>query len=328
MKKFFALMGAIVFALSALALAGCTGAAGQAQGRSIVCTIFAEYDWVRAVLGEQEERFDVKLLQDSGTDMHSYQPTVADVAAISACDLFIYVGGESDGWAESALQSAQNTGREVLCLFDALEDRLLEEEEIEGAEEGDHDHDHDHEGAADEHIWLSLRNAQAAVNAIAAQLGALDAEYADTYAANAAAYCEQLAALDARYAETVASAPYDSVLFGDRFPFLYLVHDYGLNYYAAFSGCSADSEASFATIAFLAGKMDELGLPAILTIEGSGTNIAATIRDNTAAKGQLILTMDSLQSATRKDIEAGASYLGAMEDNLSVLAQALGAEAK
>ena len=139
MKKFFALMGAIVFALGALALAGCAGAAGETQGRSIVCTVFAEYDWVRAVLGEQEERFDVKLLQDSGTDMHSYQPTVADVASISTCDLFIYVGGESDGWVEGALQGAQNTDREVLCLFDALEDRLLEEEELEGAEEGEHE---------------------------------------------------------------------------------------------------------------------------------------------------------------------------------------------
>lgn len=326
MKKFFALMGAIVFALGALALAGCAGTAGETQGRSIVCTVFAEYDWVRAVLGEQEERFDVKLLQDSGTDMHSYQPTVADVASISTCDLFIYVGGESDGWVEGALQGAQNTDREVLCLFDALEDRLLEEEELEGAEEGEHDHDHEH--AADEHIWLSLRNAQAAVQAIADRLGALDPAYADTYAANAAAYCDKLSALDARYAETVAAAPYDSVLFGDRFPFLYLMHDYGLHYYAAFSGCSADSEASFATIAFLAEKVDELGLPAILTIEGSGTNIAATIRDNTADKDQLILTMDSLQSVTRKDIEAGASYLGAMEQNLSVLAQAQGTEAK
>ena len=291
MKKFFALMGAIVFALGALALAGCAGAAGETQGRSIVCTVFAEYDWVRAVLGEQEERFDVKLLQDSGTDMHSYQPTVADVASISTCD---------------------------------LEDRLLEEEELEGAEEGEHEHDH----AEDEHIWLSLRNAQEAVQAIADRLGALDPAYADTYAANADAYCSELSALDARYAETVAAAPYDSVLFGDRFPFLYLMHDYGLHYYAAFSGCSADSEASFATIAFLAEKVDELGLPAILTIEGSGTNIAATIRDNTADKDQLILTMDSLQSVTRKDIEAGASYLGAMEQNLSVLAQALGTEAK
>lgn len=324
MKKFFALTGAIVFALGALTLAGCTGEKVQAADRSVVCTVFAEYDWVRAVLGEQEERFDVKLLQDSGTDMHSYQPTVADVASISTCDLFIYVGGESDGWAESALQGAQNTDREVLCLFDALEDRLLEEEELEGAEEGEHEHDH----AEDEHIWLSLRNAQEAVQAIADRLGALDPAYADTYAANADAYCSELSALDARYAETVAAAPYDSVLFGDRFPFLYLMHDYGLHYYAAFSGCSADSEASFATIAFLAEKVDELGLPAILTIEGSGTNIAATIRDNTADKDQLILTMDSLQSVTRKDIEAGASYLGAMEQNLSVLAQALGTEAK
>ena len=319
MKKFVALLSAILFVFGALALTGCA-AAGSEQARTVVCTVFAEYDWVRAVLGEHEERFSVRLLQDSGTDMHSYQPSVADVAAISACDLFVYVGGESDSWADGALQNPQNASRRVLCLIDALGERVLEEEQPEGTEESDHEHEH----AADEHVWLSLRNAQAAVQAIAAELGALDTAYADEYAANAQAYCDQLAALDERYAATVAAAPYDCVLFGDRFPFLYLVRDYGLNYYAAFSGCSAESEASFATIAFLADKLDELDLPTILTIEGSAANIAATIRDNTADKDQSILTMDSLQSVTRQDIADGATYLGAMESNLSVLAQALG----
>lgn len=323
MKKFFALLSAFVLVLGAGIFAGCSNAAASAQGRTIVCTVFAEYDWVRAVLGEQQDRFTVTLLQDSGTDMHSYQPSVSDIAAVSTADLFIYVGGESDGWVSGALQNVQNSAQRTVCLLDALGERVLEEEEIEGAEE-DHDHDHDH--AADEHVWLSLANAQIVVGQIAEMLGEIDADYAETYAANAAAYCAQLEELNARYEAMVASASYDTVLFGDRFPFLYLMEEYGINYYAAFSGCSAESEASFATIAFLATKVDELGLPAILTIEGSAANIASTIRDNTASKDQAILVLDSLQSVTRQDIAAGATYLSAMEGNLSVLAQALGAD--
>lgn len=324
MKKFTALVCAFAAAAVCTAmLAGCN--TEKSDKPEIVCTVFAEYDWVRAVLGEHEEDFEIELLQDSGADMHSYQPTVADIAAISASELFIYVGGESDSWVEGALASAGKV--RTISLLEAIGDRALDEELGEGMQD-DHDHDHDHEDeAADEHVWLSLINAQIAVDRIAEELGRIDGENAADYAANAASYKNKLAALDERYREMIADAEYDTILFGDRFPFLYMVEDYGLNYYAAFSGCSADAEASFETIAFLSKKMDELGLPAILTIEGSAVSIAETIKSNTAAKDCKILTLNSLQSVTAADVEGGLSYLDVMESNLYVLAEALGGEA-
>ena len=195
-------------------------------------------------------------------------------------------------------------------------------------EDGDHDHDHEehdheHEEEADEHVWLSLRNARKLTAVIADALAEIDPAAADHYKANAAAYIEKLDALDAQYTETVSSAAYKTLLFGDRFPFRYLADDYGLTYFAAFSGCSAESEASFETIIFLTKKMDELGLPAVLTIENPKTRIAETIVQNTAAKNQKILSMDSMQGTTSRDIQAGVTYLSVMEANLNVLKEAL-----
>lgn len=322
MKKIFFRMGAMLLLFGMVAFSGCAGASAK-DNRSVVCTIFAEYDWVREVLGEEEERFSITLLQDSGVDMHSYQPSVSDIAAISTCDLFIYVGGESDTWVDGALSNVQNGQQQTISLMEELEGRLLEEEELEGT---DHADEEEHEHEQDEHVWLSLSNAQLAVRSIAKALGAIDPDYASVYAANADTYCAQLAALDAEYAATAEAAVYDAVVFGDRFPFLYLMNDYGLRYYAAFSGCSAESEASFETIVFLAGKVDEYALPAILTIEGSASNIAQTIRDNTASKDQAILSMDSLQAVNRQSIADGATYLAAMQSNLVVLSKALGVE--
>ena len=162
------------------------------------------------------------------------------------------------------------------------------------------------------------------VNAISASLQALDPDNKDTYAANSSAYIEKLSALDSEYQAAVDAASNKTVLFGDRFPFRYLVDDYGLSYYAAFVGCSAETEASFETISFLAKKVDELKLPCVLTIEGAQHKIAETIVQNTTSKNQKVLTMDSMQSTTSKDVANGTTYLSVMEQNLSVLKQALG----
>ena len=183
---------------------------------------------------------------------------------------------------------------------------------------------HEHEEEADEHVWLSLKNAEVLVGAISNALQELDVENKDIYAANADAYMKKLAALDAEYQTAVDNATRKTVLFGDRFPFRYLVDDYGLNYYAAFVGCSAETEASFETISFLAKKADELNLPCVLTIEGKNHKIAETIVKNTAPKSQRILTMDSMQSTTSKDVASGTTYLSVMEKNLAVLKEALG----
>ena len=282
------------------------------------------------------------MLLDSGVDLHSYQPTAADIMKIAACDVLIYVGGESDEWVEDALREAVNPDMTVISLLEILSDSVKTEEIVEGMEhEHDHgeDHDaeeHDHEGEnhdhgdeqvhgeeADEHVWLSLRGAQKLVSAIALKLGEADPARADDYLAHAAAYCGRLSDLDAQYAEAVRQAPHKTILFGDRFPFRYLADDYGLTYYAAFTGCSAETEASFQTIIFLAQKVDELGLPAVLTIEGTNHKIAQTVIQTTAEKNQKLLTMDSMQGTTAADVQAGVSYLSIMEDNLRALREAL-----
>ena len=493
-----------------------------ASKKSIVCTTYPEYDWVMNILGKNASNFDVTLLQNKGTDLHSYQPTVQDLAKISACDLFVYVGGESDEWVEDALKNARNKNMTVINMMEVLGDAVREEEIVEGmqeSEEHEHGHDHHHEAEAhnhsaeihaddikdrslaefngewqslypvlmagsleeyvehqaeekgkseedmkaeiaakwncgvktvtvkgnkitltyddgktvsgkysyagyavkkndegkitnvrykfeskdkkvpryvmfndhgyapadkvthfhfyfgnngfdefmdskivsyfvdsklsahecedlllghnhdlhaeghhhhdgeepeyDEHVWLSLRNAAAITQELSKAVQKLDSKNAALYKANADEYIKQLNALDSEYAKVVAQAKIKTVVFADRFPFRYLADDYGLSYYAAFAGCSAESEASFETVVFLAKKLDELGLSSVLTIEKSDKKIAKTVISATKAKNQQILEMDSLQSVTQKDIKSGKSYLDAMKQNLETLKAAL-----
>ena len=326
MKKILALLLALW--IPAAVLSGCAPQDDSAASNklNIVTTIFPTYDWVREILGAETDRAEITMLLDSGVDLHSYQPTVDDIVKISNCDLFLYVGGESDGWVDDALKNAPNKERKVIRLLDVLGDSAKAEETVEGMQE--EEHDHEEEAEYDEHIWLSLKNAQVLVAAISEALQESDPARKDIYAANAAAYVEKLSALDGEYRAAVDSGKYKTLLFGDRFPFRYLADDYGLDYYAAFPGCSAETEASFETVSFLAGKMDALGLPCVLTIEGTQHKIAETIVQNTAQKNQQILTMDSMQTVTANDAASGVSYLSIMEKNLSVLKKALGQEAE
>ena len=342
MQKRISWFLSLVFLLALLS--GCgdpsaeSGKPAAGKKLSVVTTVFPAYDWVRQVAGDSMDGIELTLLLDNGADLHSYQPTVEDMVKISGCDLFVYVGGESDEWVEDALQEAVNQDMAVINLLEVLGGAAKTEELVEGMQEDEHDHededeDHDHEehehhhedGDAeyDEHVWLSLKNAAVFSRKIADRLGALDPANKAAYAANASAYIDTLNALDAQYADAVSAAPIQTVLFGDRFPFRYLVDDYGLDYYAAFVGCSAETEASFETVVFLANKVDELGLKTVLTIESSDGKIAETIVQTTAAKSAKILQMDSLQSVTAADIANGATYLGAMERNLEILKQAL-----
>ena len=286
----------------------------------IVAAIFPAWDWTRNVLGENPAGAELTLLVKNGVDLHSFQPSAADILTISGADLFIYVGGESDRWVTDALKQAQNPNMRVLKMLDTLGDSARTEETVEGMQ----DEEQEETTAYDEHVWLSLRNAAILTDAITGELTVLDPGNAENYKANAAAYKEKLTELDSAYVRVVSEAPLHTLLFGDRFPFRYLTEDYGLNYYAAFSGCSAETEASFETITFLAGKCDELSLPALLTIDGSDGRIAETIVQASADKSRQILSLDSMQSVSGKDIEAGTSYLSIMESNLSVLEQALG----
>ena len=291
----------------------------------IVTTIFPEYDWTRAVLGEREADVELTMLLDNGTDLHSFQPAVKDIMKVSGCDLLIYVGGESDEWIEDALKSAQNKDMKTINLMEILGDSIKEEETVEGMQESEHDHDHEDEEEKeyDEHVWTSMRNAEVICDAIAEALEEMDPENKEIYQSNAEVYKEKLSALDEEYKETVNNANQKTLVFADRFPFRYLVDDYDLSYYAAFSGCSAESEASFKTVTFLAGKVDELGVKSVLTMEKSDDRIAQTVIENTKAKDQKILQLNSMQSITSEEIADGATYLSVMEDNLGTLKKAL-----
>lgn len=338
MKKMIALLFALLMAVGMLA--GCAKQNDDDMNATtdelrIVATIFPEYDWVKEILGDKADHADITMLLDNGVDLHSYQPTADDIVKISDCDLFLYVGGESEGWVKEALKNSANKDRKVINLLDVLGDNVKSEEVVAGMQEEAHEHEegeahedgeaheHEHEEESDEHVWLSLKNAEMLVGAISNALQELDADNKEIYAANADAYMKKLSALDAEYQTAVDNASRKTVLFGDRFPFRYLADDYGLNYYAAFVGCSAETEASFETISFLAKKVDELKLPCVLTIEGKNHKIAETIVKNTAPKSQKILTMDSMQSTTSKDVASGTTYLSVMEKNLAVLKEAL-----
>lgn len=333
MKKQIKKIAAIIAALTLSA------AAFAASKKSIVCATYPEYDWVMNILGDKAASFNVTLLQNNGTDLHSYQASIKDIAKISVCDMLVFVGGESDEWVEKAVAEAKNKNMIVVNMMEALGDKVKEEEIVEGMqaeeeEEDEHEHehaDHDHDGhhhhhdevEYDEHVWLSLRNAAALVQTLAQKISELDSANATVYKANAASYAKALNELDAQYKSAVAAAAKKTILFGDRFPFRYLADDYNLKYYAAFVGCSAETEASFETVIFLAKKVDELGLNAVLTIEKSDKKIAKTIVSNTKKKIAEILEMDSLQSITQKDIKSGRTYLSAMKSNLEVLKKAL-----
>ena len=285
----------------------------------IVTTIFPEYDWVKEIVGDEISHVDLTMLLDNGVDLHSYQPTAEDIMKISDCDMFVYVGGESDEWVEDALKEAVNKDMQVINLLDVLGDSVKMEETVEGMQETEHDDEEE----ADEHVWLSLKNAETLCQAIAEAIETIDPANKEIYAANLDGYVENLSSLDLEYQDAVKAATQKTLLFGDRFPFRYLVDDYGLSYYAAFAGCSAESEASFETISFLAKKTDELGLKYVMTIEKSDQKIAKTIIENTQTKDQQILTLDSMQSTTSEDVAVGTTYLTVMKNNLNVLKEPL-----
>lgn len=291
----------------------------------VVTTIFPEYDWVKEIAGDELKNIDLTMLLDNGVDLHSYQPTADDIMKISECDLFIYVGGESDEWVDDALKEATNKNMKVINLLDVLGDSVKNEEVVDGmqAEEEEESEEGEEEEEKDEHVWLSLKNAKILCSAIKDELCDIDPDNSSVYAENEKKYEEELTVLDDAYASAVSSAPKKTILFGDRFPFRYLVDDYGIDYYAAFVGCSAETEASFETITFLAKKVDELNLSTVLTIEKSDGKIAKTIIDNTKNKNQQVLKLDSMQSTTSDDVKNGASYLSIMEENLNVLKEAL-----
>ena len=307
----------LIICLVAPCLSGCSGNESADNGKlTVVATVFPAYDWAREILDEKAE---ITLLTSNGTDLHSYEPTAEDISKIATCDMLIYVGGESDKWAEDVLKTSAKKDIVAVNLLEVLGDAVVEEEALEGMEPTHEDED---KPEADEHVWLSLKNAQTVCTYIAETLGEIDGENAPLYTGNANKYNEKLDNLDAKYKEAVKTARYDTLLFADRFPFRYLADDLGLTCYAAFSGCSAEIEAGAETIAFLSEKLNELNLPAVMIIDGSKVNIASTVI-KTAKGTQKILTLNSMQSVTQEDISKGVTYLSVMESNLEILKEAL-----
>lgn len=342
MKKFAAF--AMLFLATALTFVACSAESNEkapAQKKvSIVATIYPQYDWLKNILGDRLDAVNLKLLIKNGTDLHSYKPSAQDIAAIASADMVVYVGGESDEWIEKALKATPKDGRVQVNLMEALGDRVKEEEEVvegmqaeeehhhehgEEAEEHEHEHhEHAEEAENDEHIWLSLKNAEILVRTLADAIAKVDTAHATEYHMNAALYVAKISALDAQYRAATDSASLKTILFGDRFPFRYLVDDYGIKYFAAFVGCSAESEASFETVAFLAGKMDSLALPAIFTIDGSNGKIARAILDaSKKSKDTPVLSLNSMQSVTDAQMQSGTDYLSIMQSNLEVLKKAI-----
>ena len=338
--------------VATLALVACSAESSEKTPAkkkiSIVATIYPQYDWLKNVLGDRQDSVNLKLLIKNGTDLHSYKPSAQDIAASASADMVVYVGGESDAWIEKALAATPKAGRVQVNLMEALGDRIKEEEVVEGmehehhhehgeeAEEHEHEHhehaeEHEHEhhehaeeAENDEHVWLSLKNAEILVMNLADAISKVDTANATEYHMNAGLYIAKISALDAQYRAAMDSATFKTILFGDRFPFRYLVDDYGIKYFAAFVGCSAESEASFETVAFLAGKMDSLALPAIFTIDGSNGKIARAILDaSKKSKNAQVLTLNSMQSVTDAQMQSGTDYLSIMQSNLEVLKKAI-----
>ena len=344
-------------------LAGCAPA-GNDDGRlCIVATIFPIYDWVRSILGDNPGDAELVLLEDGGVDLHSFQPTVEDMALIAGCDVFIYVGGESDNWVPGALSSLKNPGRTEINLLEVLGEGAAEEH-IEGMQDGEHrgadghghdadghgrdddGHGHDADGhgrndgdgahaddrgdgevhagepESDEHVWLSLRNAQLFCEHISDAIAAKDPSHSADYASNTAAYVGDLKALDGEFEAAAAQIDNKVLLFADRFPFRYFTRDYGFDYYAAFEGCSAETEAGCATIVFLADKVNEFSLDVIFCTEGSDEAIARTVRDTAKRSGLKICRLNSLQSVSAVSVREGVTYLGLMRENLESLNEA------
>ena len=297
----------LLCALLALAamLAGCAFAG---EYPTIVCTSFPCYDFARAVVGDQGH---VQMLIKPGAEVHSYEPTPADIMAIAGCDLFVYVGGESDAWVEDILASFGSEAPETLRFFDYMEE----------FEEAQHDHAHDdHALEYDEHIWTNPKNAMVMVEALAEKICETYGLSSDVYRANADAYITEIAEIDAAFAEIAADSVRREMIFADRFPFIYFAHEYGIEWKAAFESCSSESEPSAKTMMELIDHIIRNDVPVVYTIELSNAKTAKTIANETGVE---ICTFHSVQNVTEVDFAAGETYVSLMNKNVEALQKGL-----
>lgn len=332
-----------VFCLFLCLLCGCSDTGKTVSGNgsknniTILAADFAEYDWIKAVLGDNPSNISLDRLNETGADMHSYQPRVSDMVRISDCSLLVYSGGESEFWIKDAVISSGKAQAEVISLMDILaHDPGLSQKYADLADEHEDEHGHEHEDEAhhdsenepefDEHMWLSLKSAPVFIEKITEAISSLDPENSVLYEKNARNYINKINELDLKYEEMSSKARscnHNTVLIADRFPFAYLMKDYGISHIAAFPGCSAETEASFAVIVSLSESIDRLGLKNVFVMKKSDTALAETIIKNSSSKDAKILTLDSMQSVSSGDISKGENYLSVMEKNLAALSAAL-----
>lgn len=322
MRKLFLVFVNLCLILSCFGFVSCreksaSAQASKAEKITVLASVFPAYDWARN-LAAGSDNVSVELLLKDGVDLHSYQPSAKDIVKISTADIFIYVGGESDQWVGDALKNAGNENQIVINLMEVLKGFVKEEEVVEGMQaEHENEHDHDHEEAEfDEHVWLSLNNAIASSNEIARALMEKDEVNAQIYMANLVSYVQALSSLKEAYANEFGGK---TIIVCDRFPFRYLTDEFGIKYYAAFAGCSAETEASFETIAFLAKKCQELDAKAVFVTESADKKIARTVISSANREGLPVITLDSMQSVTLKQAKKGADYLNIMRSNLEAL---------
>ena len=315
MKKIISLLAAL-----ALLLAAVPAMAEAAPALNVVATIYPQYDFVRAVAGDTGA-VNLTMLLRPGAEMHAYEPTPQDIISIQNADLFIYVGGESDVWVDEILSSMPDSGVKALKLTDMVP--TLEEELVEGmqpeAEEANAEGEAE-EAEMDEHVWTAPLNAAAMVQGIAVEMAALDPTHANAFATNAAAYVEKLSALDAAFRDVVKNAKRTELIFGDRFAMRYFTHAYGLTYYAAFPGCSGETEPSAQTVAFLLNKVRDDQVPVVLYPELSTHKVADVISEETGVPNRVLYACHNL---TADEFAAGKTYVDFMTDNLATLKEAL-----
>lgn len=316
-RKLFAAVTILVLILSA---AGCSKTQqASSKGISVVCATAPLYDWTRKIT-EGTDGTDLSLIIGNGTDLHSFQPSAKDIISIKNADVLVYVGGESDGWIRDALKDPANKNRQVVCLMDVLKDAIVEEEIVEGmqGEEEDGHEEHEEGPEYDEHVWMSLRLTRRSCKAIEEALEKVSFSNAAKYKANLDAYDKKLSELDKQYEEMVKGARLDTMVVCDRYPFRYLAEDYKLKYSAAFVGCSAETEASFETVKFLADKVKALDSKAVLIIDNSDGKLAKTVLETAGKSSVKVEVLDSMQSCG-----ADLDYIRTMTENLEKLKTAL-----
>lgn len=310
----------VAAAFAAAVLSTCANAApssGQTPDRfSIVCTNFPEYDFARQIAGDKA---DVKMLLKPGAESHTYEPTPEDIIQIQNSDLFVYVGGDSDEWVSDVLSSMDRSGMTIFKLMDQVE--TVEEEIVEGMEaEEESEEEEEKEPEMDEHVWTSPANAITIVQNMEQAIEKLDPADQEVYSRNAKSYINQIQNLDRQFKDVVSHSKRKELIVADRFPFRYFCEEYGLTYYAAFPGCSTDTQPSAKTVAFLTDKVKQDGIPVVFHIELSNGQMADSIAEATGAKSELL---NALHNVSDEDFKKGATYVSLMKHNVEALQEAL-----